>query len=495
MRLGRILLLVIILGMTAACGGGGGGSAIPIVISPKKPATLVSISVTPANPSVSVGASEQFTATGSFSDSSTKNLTSSVTWTSSNESVASINASGLMSSAGTGTTLISAISGSITGSMSLKVTSGGAVSGPNVMPVTVNGSLCNPATSSNYPNKPCVSVTLCTAGTSTCQTIDDILLDTGSYGLRIFHQVVTVPLSQVTVSAGSLAECVQYGDGSTQWGAVKLADVVLGGENAVSVPIQVIDQAFGTPPSVCNGPLADTGPAAGAGFNGILGVGLFAHDCGDGCVSNSDNGYYYSCSGSSCIATSASLTSQVQNPVSLLATDNNGVILSLPSIAPTGAGSVDGSMILGIGTQSNNAPWSVTMYPVNPQSPTFLTVFNGKTYTYAFIDSGSNGLFFPSTMTTCSSGMATGWFCPLSAQNLSATNKGYAGLPSGVVGFSIANANALFTSGNGVFNDLGADTSPYAFFDWGLPFFLGRDIYVGIDGMTSPLGTGPYWAY
>jgi hypothetical protein len=43
-----------------------------------------------------------------------------------------------------------------------------------------------------------------------------------------------------------------------------------------------------------------------------------------------------------------------------------------------------------------------------------------------------------------------------------------------------------------VFLELGGpDTS----FDWGLPFFLGRSVYVGIDGQTSSLGTGPYWAY
>ena len=57
-----------------------------------------------------------------------------------------------------------------------------------MLPITVNGSLCS---INSYINKPCVSVTVCTPGTSTCQTIDDILLDTGSFGLRIFKQVLT----------------------------------------------------------------------------------------------------------------------------------------------------------------------------------------------------------------------------------------------------------------------------------------------------------------
>src|SRR6202020_1042329 len=55
-------------------------------------ATLQSIAVTPANPSISKGATQQFTATGTFSDGTTQNLTSTVTWSSGTTSVATINA-------------------------------------------------------------------------------------------------------------------------------------------------------------------------------------------------------------------------------------------------------------------------------------------------------------------------------------------------------------------------------------------------------------------
>ncbi len=58
-------------------------------------ATLQSIAVTPANPSIAKGLTQQFTATGTFSDNSTQNLTAQVTWASATTATATINSSGL----------------------------------------------------------------------------------------------------------------------------------------------------------------------------------------------------------------------------------------------------------------------------------------------------------------------------------------------------------------------------------------------------------------
>jgi hypothetical protein len=88
---------------------------------------LVSLAVTPAAPSILWGNSQQFTATGTFSDGSTQNLTTSVSWSSSATSVAAIsNVSGnqgLASSIAFGRTTIAATSGSIGGSTVLTVSS------------------------------------------------------------------------------------------------------------------------------------------------------------------------------------------------------------------------------------------------------------------------------------------------------------------------------------------------------------------------------------
>jgi Bacterial Ig-like domain (group 2) len=88
------------------------------------PATLASVAVTPANPSIAIGKTQQFTATGTFSDGTTQNLTSTATWNSSSTTVATINTTGLATAVGKGSTIIQAVSGTISGSTTLSVASG-----------------------------------------------------------------------------------------------------------------------------------------------------------------------------------------------------------------------------------------------------------------------------------------------------------------------------------------------------------------------------------
>jgi uncharacterized protein YjdB len=84
-------------------------------------ATLSSITVAPNDPSISQGGTQQFTATGSFSDGTTEDLTAQVTWTSSEVSVATITAGGLASTAGQGQTTITAKMNDVSGTTTLTV--------------------------------------------------------------------------------------------------------------------------------------------------------------------------------------------------------------------------------------------------------------------------------------------------------------------------------------------------------------------------------------
>src|SRR5262249_9901343 len=84
-------------------------------------ATLTSIAVTPANPTIQIGATQQFTATGTYSDNSTQNITAQVTWASSKTSVATITSLGLASAVSAGSATISATQGAVSGSTTLTV--------------------------------------------------------------------------------------------------------------------------------------------------------------------------------------------------------------------------------------------------------------------------------------------------------------------------------------------------------------------------------------
>ena len=82
---------------------------------------LVSVVVTPANAAIAAGGTQQYTATGTYSDASTQNLTGTATWSSTSAATATINSAGLATGVASGTTTIQATSGSVSGSTGLTV--------------------------------------------------------------------------------------------------------------------------------------------------------------------------------------------------------------------------------------------------------------------------------------------------------------------------------------------------------------------------------------
>jgi len=363
--------------------------------------------------------------------------------------------------------------------------------GSNVQAITVNA---GPA--GNYANGAFTSVTVCTPGTSTCQTIDGVLVDTGSSGLRLLSSVLTVPLSQQNYTNGNpVAECLPFVIGYT-WGPVQTADVEIASEKASSVPVQVINQSAYPLPSTslcANNPGGPADTVQNLGANGIIGVGSFAQDCGGACAlppsSGQNPNLYYECPAAGCTAIAESLTQQVANPVSLFSADNNGVIIELPAVTGPEA-SLTGSLVFGIGTESNNGLNGATVYPVDDNG-NFITTFNNVQSSQSFLDSGSNAFYFTdAAIPVC--GDDTAFYCPNSTLNLSATNSGFNGTPTGTVDFSVANADDL--PNDAVLGQL-AGPNTISGFDWGLPFFYGRNVYTAIQGKSTPGGTGPYWAY
>ena len=234
------------------------------------------------------------------------------------------------------------------------------------------------------------------------------------------------------------------------------------------------------------------------------------------CNTSSPAAVYYACSGDplSCQTgnPTVSTPNQVTNPVVAFPVDNNGNLITFPSVASFQASAI-GTITFGIGTQSNNTvPGTVTIYVLD-SNDNFATEFSALYWPQSFIDSGSNAFYFPDytgLIPICSDDAF--FFCPTSTDNLSAQNAGTSGIFGPTVYFSIDSADSLFSnSGDAVFGTLGGPndaktpipcTNPGTgyqgdcSFDWGLPFFYGRTVFTSIDTKTvNGQPTPPWWAY
>jgi len=376
-------------------------------------------------------------------------------------------------------------------------------SGSNVLPGIVDqgpAGMTYPSTNGMF-----VSLTFCQPGSSNCQTIDHLLVDTGSVGLRVLDSALTLALPAAHDGNGlTLAECLPFVD-SSSWGTVNIADIQMGEESVSALPIHVVGERAYPVPADCAGlPANDLNSLAA---NGILGVGTLLNDCGEDCaqpaVSRLNPGLYYGCTSTragGCQVTSVPIASQIPNPVAMLPVDNNGVIIQLPPIPAEGAPSVLGVVVFGIGTQANNGLGTATVLPLDNAGYVETAFPSGGTQYTSWIDSGSNVLYFLNDATTkiplCVDQKS--FYCPASTVSLTATiSQGSA--TSTKLTFSVANADQL-AARNFAFNNFAGPMQGYpdpalASFDWGLPFFFGRIVYNAIETRNTPAGTGPYLAF
>ena len=362
----------------------------------------------------------------------------------------------------------------------------------NMVPMVVNS---GPANAGDF-NVPFISVTVCAPGTSNCATIDNVSVDTGSTGLRLIASALPsgFTLPQANAANGSaLTECYTFVDGYI-WGSIRSADVKIGGEVAANTPVHLVgDPAFATVPSACSatGTAEDTVAAFGA--NGLIGINQIFPDCGSACTGASPaSPDYYACSGATCTVAAVDPADQVTNPIAVFASDNNGAVLEFPSVPATGQATLTGSLTFGIGTQSNNGLGSATVMTVDDVG-NLTTIYKSQTFSMSYIDSGTTELdFTDSTITQCT-GTNAGYYCPASTLSLSAQNKGVNGATT-TVSFSVANADTLFNSSDTAFDDI-AYTGTSGTFAWGFPIFVGRSVFVALQGKSTPGGTGPYVAY
>lgn len=371
-----------------------------------------------------------------------------------------------------------------------------------------------------------VSVTICAPGTTNCQTIDHITVDTGSFGLRILSSAINasvLPALPNVIAAGPyLAECQQFGSGYT-WGSVRVVDFSIPNtnESVSSLPVQIIGD-MEPAPQQCQSQAVTSGQMLGNygyttpakfGANGLIGIGPFPQDCGK-CVStaqplsnNINYLVYTACSSATnsatCNPSTATLAQQVINPVSDFAVDNTGVIIQLPAVSATGVPSVTGTLTFGIvAGAGNNSLGGATVYLADPRDAYVTTVYKGTTDAKSFIDSGSNGLYFnDSAQTLCDPTQpAASFYCPGGATapykgatsvDEQATFEDYHGNHATTIAFTVENENLTDVVSSGL-----AGTGTANEFDWGIPFFFGRKVYtaIGYDALEAPIRIGSYAA-
>ncbi len=214
-----------------------------------------------------------------------------------------------------------------------------------------------------YPDGAFTSVTICNPGTTTCQTIDGILVDTGSFGLRILSSAITLTGLQALTSGNStLYNCINFADGSFLWGTAAVADVEMAGEKATSETVQVIADPLRNlhHPHQCSVTGSTKTTRRRLGANGILGIGPEPVDCGRGLRSQLATAIFLRSRPPITCALAylysyqfVSISQQVVNPVALFPADNNGIIVELPTLSGAAA-TETGSLIFGIGTKTNN---------------------------------------------------------------------------------------------------------------------------------------------
>jgi hypothetical protein len=457
-----------------------------VTVSTPPPSPTVSLTLAPANITTAQ------TSTLSWSSANATSCSASGAWSGSKATSGSVSITPSAVGAFTYSLTCTGDGGSAIGSTALSVTA--ALSNSTAI-IVDNG----PSGVSGVINVPYVSVTVCRPGTSTCQTIDHVLLDTGSYGLRLLASQLSSALALPTVTTASgddAGECGKFISGYT-WGAVRQADVKMADEVASGISIQVIGDtgaSYTSTPSTCSSAGANLGTLSAIGAKGILGVGMFKQDCGSSCVNSAVSGIYYACASGACTSSTMPLAKQISNPVSSFAINNNGLLITMPSVGTSGLSSVSGTLIFGANTQSNNTIASETIYKAN-SSGDFSTTYKGKTYNASFIDSGSNGYFFTdSTIRQCSGG---DFYCPASTLALTATNAASDGSASGTVSFNVVNLVSLSSSITAaqVGGTVGSSSSSSNYFDWGMPFFYGRRVFVVMENTTVAGKAGPYWAY
>jgi hypothetical protein len=405
------------------------------------------------------------------------------------------------------------------------------LSGPNVMNISINGSTCgNVLNSSSLNLTPtlnslCASVTICDTNASNCQKISGLRIDTVHAGLRIFKSAINsstlTALTPVQVSSKNLAILENLSSTDILWGSIYQAKITLGGQTTPNLTtLQIIDNgtlSTGSDQSAAGSSLLTTlnsitSPASNFTlitapndtytYNGILGIGPEQYRCinNASCLTDTNNNRYFACetTNHTCTSTTATYAQQLINPIMALSENNNGAIISLPSTAPGGSSSKNGYLILGIDTQSNNTSTGMTAFSCSNYYSELTTSLQGTIFSSSRFQTLNNQNLIASNIPA--SPNSPNYYMPYSVQTLKGSILG----TNSHLDFQIYIGNSLIIATNyqnyatlSVFSEFAMYNNKSTGYDaiYGLPFFLGRNVFIGFENSRSNLGSGKYYAF
>ena len=361
-----------------------------------------------------------------------------------------------------------------------------AMERPNVLPLVMR-------TPHGGFNRMVASVTVCEPGTERCATVDDVMVDTGSTGLRLEASAMPTWLRLPAFPGPGgrpLAECLRFVH-DTAWGPLYRADVRLGGLTAKGLPLQVIDDQGGLQPQAC--PRSDVRPTS----NGTLGIGHHLYDCQGTCGQRADAPGVFVRDGAEWSPSEGAIEPayRLPNPVSYLPGHDNGIVIELPASPAGGAREVAGTLTFGVDAVAGDGAGTARILHLDAAGR-FTTVLDGRSYPASYIDSGTETYILRDDSLPRCRTMA--WaYCVEPRRTLDAEMVGIDGkrIPTR---FGVGNYQGVRERHAGASDDVAeAAEAQSTAFVWGAPFFLGRRVSVVMEGRRmgdTPGLVGPFYA-
>lgn len=343
------------------------------------------------------------------------------------------------------------------------------------------------------------TIRVCSPGSITnCLSIDHVLLDTGSTGLRIINSnaIDALRLPRMLYNESLVNECTSFPRGYV-WGSINYADVYWAHEIAPKITLQIIANTTAPVPSSCLdfSPPNPIHTVSELRANAIMGIGNMVYDKESDVLGIESSGAgYYSCSNNSCSHINIPDTSQVSNIIAQFKdkTVTNGYLIQLPEVLESYTDILKGQIVFGLNTKSNNQiSTQAKIFRAMPLG--YITTIYANQVKFGLFDSGTNSIKVTSN-TDPVIPVIHGELFPSTPIMLTAQLADFAFAEPF---YNLSDVNFMLISNQQVKPVLPyvGTYGGFSEFLWGIPFFIGKNVYFGINKATVNNESTPFVGY